>query len=369
MRSDIKHSFLWVFVCFIMAIWMTGCPVSSHLDDQLRYCGPHSIIFSADGTAYLLGFDQLLAINPKGDIITNNTRVPNMLGWFSDVFGISGSGHIWEVSPGYDNSGDALLILNLQGDLITQFTTNFDLLTSVAISTSADIGWVGGWGWANNRATLLLEALNISGQSLTAFTLPPVSISSYNTAYIVKITISPVDGTIWAWSPGYLSGYSFTGLVHGPYPINLYEFFGDIYPSCSVNEKWMAVNPVTNDIWMGNSATTTVVAVSPDGTVQFQKNLDIDISTMAVSPKTGNVWIGSKNKIDVLDPYGNVIKQLTIKNLNCITYIAVSPMDGTVWVGNSININSTDKNIFVFDENGNIVNSFYVPVICLLPAI
>jgi len=66
----------------------------------------------------------------------------------------------------------------------------------------------------------------------------------------------------------------------------------------------------------------------------------------------------------VLDPHGNVIKQLVLKNLNCITYMAISPLDDTVWVGNETNIDSTDKDIFILDDNGNIVNSVYVPVRC-----
>ncbi len=138
----------------------------------------------------------------------------------------------------------------------------------------------------------MLEALNISGQSLTSFTLPPVPTSYNGWFFKVKLAISPVDGTVWAWTPGYLSGYSFTGRVYGPYPINLLESFNPYLIDCGTNEKWIIVNPVTNDIWMGNPATTTVLALSPDGAVQFQKNLDIYISTMAVSPKTGNVWIG-----------------------------------------------------------------------------
>ena len=371
MQSGTKNLLLSVFACLAIIFLMSGCSKTLTPPPCNLSCGPHSIAFTADGTAYLLGYSQLLKIDPTGNIILNNPSGTSLDG-SSDMFGISMSGNIWTITASFTNGNaeiinDALLILNSQGNFITQFTTNFDPLTSVAISTSADIGWGGGWSWTNNSTTLLLEALNISGQSLTSFTLPPVSISSYNRNYAVKLTISPLDGTVWAWTPGYLSGYLFTGLVHGPYPINLYEFSGDIYPSCSTNEKWMAVNPVTNDIWMGNSATTTVVALSPDGNVQFQKNLNIYVSTMAVSPKTGNVWIGSNNKIEVLDPYGNVIKQLTLKNLNCITYIAISPLNDSVWVGNSINISSTDKNIFILDDNGNIITSIHMPVACALP--
>ena len=364
MQSGIKHSLLLAILGCLAAIFLiSGCPRSSSTDGcNGGSCGPHSIAFSSSGTAYLLGYGQLLEIDSTSNVILNS-NTENSLG-FSDMLDISHSGNIWEVTISYNNNANTLTVLNSQGNFVTQTTTDFYELTSVKISASTDIGWVGGW---SNTGSTMLEALNISGQSLTSFTLPPVSISSYNRNYAVKLTISSLDGTVWAWTPGYLSGYSFTGLVHGPYPINLHEFSGDIYPSCSTNEKWMAVNSVTNDIWMGNSATTTIAALSPDGTVQFQKNLDIYVSTMAVSPKTGNVWIGNNNKIEVLDPYGNIIKQLTIKNLNCITYIAVSPLDGTVWVGNSVKIGSTDKNIFILDESGNIVNSFYVPVACFVP--
>lgn len=358
MQSGIKYNLLLSIFTYLAAVFLiSGCIQSSNTGGCSRSCGPHSIVFSGDGTGYLLGYAQLLAINPQGNIIFNK-NVPNPLGQTSDLLSISESGNIWEVN-------DALLILNSQGNFVTQFTTDFDTLTSVAISTSADIGWVGGW---SNTGSTMLEALNVSGQSLTSFTLPenPTSLDNEWIMNVVKLAISPADGTIWAWSPGYLSGYSFTGLVYGPYPINLFESSG-VYLGCGINEKWIVVNPVTNDIWMGNPATTTVLALSPDGTVQFQKNLDIYVSTMAVSPKTGNVWIGSNNKIDVLDPYGNVIKQLTLKNINCITYIAISPLDDTVWIGNETNMASTDKNIFILDENGSIVKSVYVPVRCFAP--
>ena len=369
MRSGTKHSFLWVFVYFIMAIWMTGCPASSHLNEGPRYCGPHSIGFSSGGTAYLLGYNQLLAINPQGNIIANK-MVPNIWGWYYDMLDISNNGNIWEVTNGSGNSPTILTIYNSQGNLVTQMTTDIPMLTSVKVSPSANIGWVGGQNYTGTGIiTPELEALNISGQTLTSYTLPPPSISSFNMLDYVKLTILPINGTVWAWSPGYLSGYSFTGLVYRPYPVNILESFEPYLIGCGTNEKWIIVNPVTNDIWMGNPATTTVLALSPNGTVQFQINLDIYVSTMAVSPKTGNVWIGSNNKIDVLDPYGNLIKQLTFKNLRCITYIAISPLDDTVWVGNETNMYSTDKNIFILDDNGNIINSFHVPVACSGPAI
>ncbi|MCL4479280.1 MAG: hypothetical protein M1381_09330 [Deltaproteobacteria bacterium] len=307
---------------------------------------------------------QLLAINPQGNIIANK-MIPNMLGWYSDMIDISNDGNIWEVTNSSGNSSTMLTIYNSQDNLVTQITTDIPMLTSVKVSASTDIGWVGGQNYTSTGIiTPELEALNISGQTLTSYTLPPPSISSFNVLVYVKLAISTINGTIWAWSPGYLSGYSFTGLVYGPYPINIVESFEPYQIDCGgINEKWIIVNPVTNDIWMGNPATTTVLALLPDGTVQFQKDLDIYASTMAVSPKTGNVWIGSNNKIDVLDPYGKVIKQLTIKNLNCITYIAISPLDDTVWVGSVPNSN---KNIFILDENGDIINSIYVPVKCEL---
>jgi hypothetical protein len=272
---------------------------------------------------------------------------------------ISNDGNIWEVTNDSANSLTNVTIYNLQGNLVTQITIDIPMVTSVKVTPSTDIGWVGGFSSTGNT---MLEALNVSGQTLTSFTLPgnPTLYNGwiYN---IVKLAISSADGTIWAWTPGYLSGYLFTGLIYGPYPVNLLESSNPFFIGCGTNEKWIVVNPVTNDIWMGNPATTTVLALSPNGTVQFQKNLDIYVSTMAVSPKTGNVWIGSNNKIDVLDPYGNVIKQLTLRYLNCITYIAISPLDDTVWVGSILNGN---KNIFILDENGNIVNSINVPVIC-----
>ena len=374
MRSGTKHSFLRVIVCFIMAIWMTGCPASSHLNEGPLYCGPHSIVFSSDGTAYLLGYGQLLAVTPMGNAILD--AIGSSLGWYSDMFGISKNGNIWEVAEGFTKGNaviinNTLLLLNSQGNFVTQITTDIDGLTSVEISGSTDIGWVGGQNYTGTGIiTPELEALNISGQTLTSYTLPPPSISPYNGLYLVKLALSPINGTIWAWTPGYLSGYSFTGLVYGPYPVNILESSISYFIGCGVNEKWMVVNPVTNEIWMGNPATTTILALSPDGAVQFQKSLDIYVSTMAVSPKSGNVWIGSNNKIDVLDPSGNLIKQLTLKNLRCITYIAISPLDDTVWVGNETNMmSSTDKNIFILDDNGNIINSIHAPVRCFAPPI
>ncbi|MGC8685836.1 MAG: hypothetical protein ACP5JP_09915 [bacterium] len=361
MRSNIKHSFLWVFIYLIMAIWMTGCPASSHLNEGPRYCGPHSIVFSSTGTAYLLGWNQILAIDPQGNLIYSK-QGHSTYGTFSDMLDISDNGHIWEVSSGVGGI-PTILISTSEGNFVTQIATDF--LTSVKVSPSTDIGWVGGLSSTSNT---ILEALNVSGQTLTSFTLPE-NLTSYRGWIFnaVKLAISRVDSTVWAWSRGYLSGYLFTGPVYGPYPINLFEPPAG-YLNCATNEKWIIVDPITNAIWMGTPATTTILALSKDGTIQFQKDLDIYVSTMAVSPKTGNVWIGSKNKIEMLDPYGNVIKQLTFKNLRCITYIAISPLDNTVWVGNETNMASTDKNIFILDENGNIINSFHVPVACLLPA-
>ncbi len=274
---------------------------------------------------------------------------------------------IWEVTPDFYGYLSILTISNSQGNFVTQTTTDFYESTSVKVSPSADIGWAGGLSSTSNT---MLEALNVSGQTLTSFTLPE-NLTSYGGWIfdVVKLAISPINGTVWAWSPGYLSGYSFTGLVYGPYPVNILESSNPFFIGCGTNEKWIVVNPITNDIWMGNPATTTVLALSPDGAVQFQKSLDIYVSTMAVSPKTGNVWIGSNNKIDVLDPYGSLIKQLTFKNLRCITYIAISPLDDTVWVGNETNMYSTDKNIFILDDNGNIINSFHVPVACFGPMV
>ncbi|MCL4558765.1 MAG: hypothetical protein M1491_09120 [Deltaproteobacteria bacterium] len=370
MQNGIKHSLLLAIVgCLAAILLISGCPRSSSTDGCIGgSCGPHSIAFSSSGTVYLLGYLQLLAIDPTGNIILNG-RTGNPFGWFSDMFSISKSGNIWEVTPDLDGYSSILMISNSQGNFVTQITTDISILTSVIVSPSTDIGWVGGQNYTSTGIiTPELEALNISGQTLTSFTLPanPTSNGDWILS-TVKLAISPINGTIWAWSPGYLSGYSFTELVYGPYPVNLLEVSYPYFIGCGTNEKWMAVNPVTNDIWMGSPATTTVLALSPNGAVQFQKNLDIYVSTMTVSPKTGNVWIGSNNKIEVLDPYGNIIKQLTIKNLNCITYIAVSPLDGTVWVGNSVKIGSTDKNIFILDENGNIINSFYVPDWCFVP--
>jgi hypothetical protein len=364
MQSGIKYRFLWVFAWFIMPIWMAGCSKSICADCEPLYCGPHSIHFSADGTAYLLGYAQLLAVDPQGNI-KFNYRYSAIIreGWFSDNIDISNN-IIWEV----DTHG-TLTIIDLQGNSITQLTTDFSMTSSVKIAPSTDIGWIGGYTITDEASVTVVEprlkALNVSGQTLTSFTLPQPSISSFNELNYVKLAISS-SGTIWAWSPGYLSGYSFTGLVYGPYPINMVES-NERYLGCVINEKWIIENPVTNDIWMGNPATTTVLALSPDGTIQFQKNLGINVSTMAVSPKTGNVWIGSGNKIEVLDPHGNVIKQLVLKNLNCITYMAISPLDDTVWVGNETNMASTDKDIFILDDNGNIVNSIYVPVKCFAP--
>ena len=373
MQSGTKHSFLRVFVCFIIAIWMTGCTASSHLNEGPRYCGPHSIVFSTAGTAYLLGYSQLLAISSQGNIINNET-VPNFYGQTSDMLDISNNGNIWEVTNDSGNNPTILTIYNSQGYFVTQMATDFHLLNSVKVSPSTDIGWIGGQNYIGTGViTSELKVLNINGQSLTSFTLPEITTSNdgwFGWLSTVKLAISFSNGTIWAWSPGYLSGYSFTGLVYGPYPVNLSEssdYSNQEQIGCGVNEKWIIVNPVSNDIWMGNPATTTILALSPDGTVRFQKNLDINISTMAVSPKTGNVWIGSNNRIVVLDPYGNIIKQLTFNNLNCITYMAISPVDNTVWVGNETNISNTEKNIIILDDNGNIVNSIYVPVRCAYP--
>jgi len=368
MQSGIKYSFLWVFAWFIMAIWMTGCSKSNHIECGPRYCGPHSIHFSADGTAYLLGYAQLLAVDPQGNIKFNYLLINDP---DSDDIDISNN-NIWAAEAGSDfYKTFTLAIIDLQSNSITQLTTDFLWISSVKIAPSTDIGWIGGLCPIMAGAFVIkaleprLEALNVSGQTLTSFTLPQPSISSFDELNYVRLAISS-SGTVWAWSPGYLSGYSFTGLVYGPYPINMVESSGR-YLGCVINEKWIIENPVTNDIWMGNPATTTVLALSPDGTIQFQKNLGINVSTMAVSPKTGNVWIGSGNTIEVLDPHGNVIKQLVLKNLNCITYMAISPLDDTVWVGNETNMASTDKNIFILDDNGNIVNSIYVPVWCLAP--
>ena len=370
MRSDTKYNLLLsIFAGLAAVLLISGCTKSSSIDGGGGSCGPNSIVFSADGTAYFLGFSQLFATNPQGNITINNYIVPTYLGAFSDMLDISNNGNIWVVATDLNNSPTILTIYSSQGDFVTQLTTNFYSLSSVKVSPSTDIGWIGGQNYTGTGViTPELEALNISGQSLTSFTLPPPSISSFNARSYVRLAISSNNDTVWAWSPGYLSGYSFTGLVYGPYPINMVESSEQYQIGCgSINKKWIIVNPITNNIWMGNSATTTVLALSPDGAVQFQKSLDIYVSTMAVSPKTGNVWIGSNNKIDVLDPNGNLIKQLTLKYLKCITYMAISPVDDTVWIGNETNMSSTEKNIFILDGNGNIVNSINVPVGCTYP--
>ena len=378
MRSGTKiYLLLSIFICLTTVLLISGCTKSSSIDGGGSFCGPNSIVFSADGTAYLLGFNQLFATNPQGNITIDNYTVPNYLGAFSDMVDISNDGNIWDITTDLNNSPTILTIFNSQGYFVTQLTTDFSSLSSVKISPSTDISWIGGYtgytitsnGVVYTKSEPRLEALSISGQSLTSFTLPTPSISSFNARAYVRLAISSNNDIVWSWSPGYLSGYSFTGLVYGPYPVNMVESSDQYQIGCgSINKKWIIVNPITNAIWMGNSATTTVLALLPDGTVQFQKNLDINISTMAVSLKTGNVWIGSNNKIDVLDPSGNIIKLLTLKNLNCITYMAISPVDNTVWIGNETNMSNTEKNIIILDANGNIVNSFYVPVMCVYPS-
>ncbi len=377
MRSGTRYNLLLsIFAGLAAMLLIGGCTKSSSIDGGGSSCGPNSIVFSANGTAYLLGFSQLFATNPQGNITIDNYIVPNSLGEFSDMLDISNDGNIWDITTDLNNSPTILTIFNSQGYFVTQLTTDFSSLSSVKVSSSTDIGWIGGYtgytitsnGVVATKSEPRLEALNISGQSLTSFTLPPPSLSSFNARSYVRLAISSNNDTVWAWSPGYLSGYSFTGLVYGPYPINMVESSEQYQIGCgSINKKWIVVNPVTNNIWMGNPATTTVLALSPNGAVQFQKNLDIYVSTMAVSPKTGNVWIGSNNKIDVLDPNGNLIKQLTLQYLKCITYMAISPVDDTVWIGNETNMSNTEKNIIILDDNGNIVNSIYVPVGCTYP--
>jgi len=367
MQSGIKYNLLLtIFASLVVVFLISGCPKSSSTSGCSGSCGPHSMAFSSGGNVYLLGYNQLLAINPQGTLLFR-VKIANQLGRFMDILDISKDGNVWE-GPG--NGLNVLSIFDLQGNLLTQITTDINT-TSIKISGSTNIGWVGGYNITSNGITTTtvtkLEAINMSGESLTSFTLSSPSIASYNELFTVKLAVSPVDDVVWAWSPGYLSGYSFSGLVYGPYSVSLLESSTMFLTGCSMNEKWITVNPVTNDIWMGTPASTTILSLSPNGTVQFQKNLDINVSAMAVSPKTGNVWIGSNNKIDVLDPYGTIIKQLTSNNINCITFIAISPVDDTVWVGNSTNFNSTDKNIFILDDNGNIINGVYVPVMCFGP--
>ena len=141
MQSGIKYSFLWVFAWFIMAIWMTGCSKSNHIECGPRYCGPHSIHFSADGTAYLLGYAQLLAVDPQGNIKFNYLLINDP---DSDDIDISNN-NIWAAEAGSDfYKTFTLAIIDLQGNSITQLTTDFLGISSVKIAPSTDIGWIGG---------------------------------------------------------------------------------------------------------------------------------------------------------------------------------------------------------------------------------
>lgn len=322
----------------------------------LIYCGPLVLVTSTQtDTGYAIGNDQLLKIDSTGNTIFTLPLQGIGSGLWINTMDVSAkTNNIWVASN--DGSGsNVLTILNSNGTLLTQTVTKISKITSVKLSKTTNIGWIAGF---SNTGTTMLEALSASGTLLSLFTIPS-SLSTSNSEPI-KLAISPVNDTVWAWSDGKLSGFTLTGMKFGPYFVNISETTDASY------RKQIIINPVTGDIWIGSPATSTVIVYTNNGTIRFQKDVGINIYTMAVSPKTGNVWIGNLNRIEVLDPFGNMAKQFLFKDISNITIISISLVNDNVWIGNAIKAGTQDNNFFILNDNGTILHASHIGINCNL---
>jgi len=343
-------------ILIIYIFLMTGCAANNTYPPQPSniLCGPANLVISPkNNTGYAIGYRQLLNVDSTGNIIFTLPFPYIGSGLWMDTMDISAkTNDIWVA--GNDGSGPNILtILDSNGTILTQKTTNISTITSVKLSKITGIGWIAG---VSNTEPAMLEALDTDITSLVSFTIP--SLNTYNPEPI-KLAISPVDGTVWAWSDGELSGFTITGMSFGPYPVNIYETTGASY------RKQIIVNPITGDIWIGSPATSTVVAYFTNGTIRFQEDTGINVYTMAVSSKTGDVWIGNLNRAVVLDSSGNIIKQFSFKDISHITVISISPVNNNIWIGNAIKAGTKDDNFFILDNTGTILRSFQIYISCM----